>query len=68
MPWVQFEADHDFRPAAEPRVTVAYRAGMRLNVVRECADQAVSLGRARRVRAPRAGEREAYEIRHVGGG
>jgi hypothetical protein len=37
--WVRFTGDFDFSPAAlGGRSTTAYRAGMELNVTRECAD------------------------------
>lgn len=41
MPWVKFNEDFDFHPKAEPRVTVAYKAGASEMVTRECAKVAV---------------------------
>lgn len=37
--WVEFDADFDFHPEAEVRVTIEYKAGMRCQVTRECADK-----------------------------
>ncbi len=35
--WVRFVKDFDFSPGARNgRVTIAYKAGMRVNVTREC--------------------------------
>lgn len=49
--WVRFEKDFDFNPKAmNGRVTIAYKAGMKLNVTRECADKAVAAGRAAKVK------------------
>lgn len=54
MAWVLFTADHDFRTGAlEVAQTIAYRAGMRCSVLRECADQAVGLGRAVEIKTPK---------------
>ncbi|RVD15370.1 MAG: hypothetical protein EOS73_16025 [Mesorhizobium sp.] len=54
--WVRFTGDFDFSPAAlGGRSTTAYRAGMELNVTRECADLAVAKGKAVRGRKPRKG-------------
>jgi hypothetical protein len=45
--WVRFTADFDFSPAAfGGRSTTAYKAGMALNVTRECADKAIGAGKA----------------------
>lgn len=52
---VFFLADYDYSPAADPRVTIAYRAGMELTVKRECGLAAVAAGKARQVKAPRRG-------------
>lgn len=48
--WVRFLADHDYRPAGDWRTTIAYKAGMRCSVTRECAEQAGA--KARAVRTP----------------
>lgn len=48
MPWVRFTADHDWKP--RPAVTIAYKAGMTLNVPGAAADEAVARGRAVRMR------------------
>jgi hypothetical protein len=54
--WVRFTGDFDFSPAAlGGRSTTAYRAGMELNVTRECADQAVAAGKAVAGRKSRKG-------------
>jgi hypothetical protein len=44
MARVRFLADHDYRPTR--RVTIAYKAGFVGTVKRDCADQAVALGKA----------------------
>ncbi len=52
--WVRFTADFDFSPAAfGGRSTTAYKAGMVLNVTRECADLAIAAGKAVAGRKPR---------------
>ena len=39
--WVRFTADYDFSPEARAgRVTIAYKAGMVMNVTRECSEKA----------------------------
>lgn len=54
--WVRFTGDFDFSPAGlGGRSTTAYRAGMELNVTRECADAAVAAGKAVKGRKPRKG-------------
>lgn len=50
--WVKFLKDHDFTPAAEPRVVIAYKAGMVRNVTRECFNQAKKRGAAVETKAP----------------
>lgn len=47
--WVRFAADFDFRPPGA-HWTTAYKAGMRVNVTRDCARAAGE--RAVRVRTP----------------
>ncbi len=45
--WVKFTGDFDFSPAARKgRVTIAYQAGTVKNVTRECAGQAIDVGKA----------------------
>ena len=52
--WVRFTGDFDFSPAAHGgRSTTAYKAGMELNVTRECADAAKAAGKAIAGRKPR---------------
>lgn len=52
--WVRFTADFDFSPVAlGGRSTTAYKAGMVLNVTRECADLAIAAGKAVAGRKPR---------------
>ena len=54
MAWVRFTGDFDFSPAAHGgRSTTAYKAGMVLNVTRECADKATGAGKAVAGRKPR---------------
>ncbi|PLR28145.1 hypothetical protein SGCZBJ_03820 [Caulobacter zeae] len=52
MAWVRFTSDHDFTPAADRRRTTAYKAGQVRRVTRECAGQAIGLGRAVTVATP----------------
>lgn len=51
--WVLFTQDFDFTPARLPTVTVAYLAGMRRRVTRECAARAILKGKARPTVNPR---------------
>lgn len=51
--WVRFLADYDYRL---PQATIAYLAGMVLNVPSAHADAAVAAGRAVRLKTPRKGE------------
>lgn len=52
--WVRFTADFDFSPAAlGGRSTIAYKAGMELNVTSECAAAAKAAGKAVAGRKPR---------------
>ena len=44
MPWVRFTADFDWSPRYG--ATIAYRAGMVLNVTRRCRDGAVKANKA----------------------
>lgn len=42
--WVRFTASFDYKPKRS--VTLAYRAGDTVNVVRECAEAAIKAGAA----------------------
>lgn len=44
MARVRFTKDFDYKP--KPNTTIAYLAGSEETVRRECADQAIALGRA----------------------
>lgn len=62
--WVRFTADLDFSPAARKGwVTLAYKAGTTANVTRECAELALRLGRAEKVRAPNRSEEDDVDRR-----
>ncbi|RDL51804.1 hypothetical protein BLJAPNOD_02945 [Ensifer sp. M14] len=50
MVWVKYTANHNWE---QPGFTIAYRAGMHLNVTRACADEAVERGVAVRTAAPK---------------
>lgn len=50
MPWIRFTKDHNW---VQPGFTIAYKAGMHLNVTRACADEAVPAGKAVRAGAPK---------------
>lgn len=47
MARVKFTKDFDYKP--QPSVTIAYEGGREYTVRRECADQAIALGRAEEV-------------------
>jgi len=47
---VRFTADYDYKPT--PMITLAYKAGTVAYVRKECAEQAVRLGRAEAVDIP----------------
>ena len=50
-PWIEFTADFDFSPAASKGAsTVAYKAGMKSNVTRECAEKALAAKKAKEVK------------------
>jgi hypothetical protein len=47
--WFKFDRAYDFKPAAKPQVTIAYKPGT-YNVTRECADKAESAGAGKPVK------------------
>lgn len=48
MPWIKFSEDFDFSPAASKGLsTLAYKAGTKANVTRECAEKALAAGKAK---------------------
>jgi hypothetical protein len=49
MAWVRFSANFNW---VQPGFTIAYKAGMALNVTRACADEAISKGVAVKIAAP----------------
>jgi hypothetical protein len=51
MPWARFTADFDWRPSGATW-TVAYLAGMRCNVTRDCLAAARAGGAAAGISAP----------------
>lgn len=51
MAWVKFTEDFDWWPS--PQVTIAYKAGMTLNVTRRCAEIAKAKGKAVSCASPR---------------
>ncbi len=50
MPWLRFTDKFNW---VQPGFTIAYKAGMHLNVTRACADEAVERGVAVRTAAPK---------------
>jgi len=54
--WVRFTKDHNW---VQPGFTIAYKAGMHLNVTRACADEAVTAGKAVRAKREAADGKEA---------
>lgn len=53
MSWIKFTADYDYR---KPAFTIAYKAGMVLNVPSACATLAIAAGKAVRLRKTRKDE------------
>jgi len=53
MAWVHFTEDFTWH---KPSFSIAYKSGMTLNVKRECAQLAVTKGRAMFIATPRRGE------------
>ena len=49
--WVRFTADFSWR---RPAFSIDYKAGMTLNVTRDCANAAVAAGKAERVKRERS--------------
>jgi hypothetical protein len=58
---VKFSEDHDYRPS--PRVVIAYKAGNVYSVKRDCADEAVALGRGVEIDPPSREERQRPVMR-----
>lgn len=68
MTWVHFTSDFNYR---KPSFTIAYKAGMKLNVKADCADTAIAQGKAIKLRAPKRGEvtdSHGYESENSGSG
>lgn len=59
MAWVRFTADYDWSPRYG--VTIAYKAGMTLNVTAACATLAIAAGKAVRMRKARKDEEPVEE-------
>lgn len=59
MPWIEFTEDFDWKP--KPQVTIAYRAGMALNVTTACANDAVRKGKGKRLKRGFHAGRDACE-------
>ncbi len=57
MPWVNFVRDFNYK---KPSFTIAYKAGMTINVKKDCADEAIAQGRAKAMKTPRKGEAVSY--------
>jgi hypothetical protein len=54
MPWVLFTEQHCWTPPEERRVSILFKpTGVPILVRKHCADEAVRLGRAKRVAAPK---------------
>lgn len=56
---VHFTSDYDYVPSDEPRVTIAYKAGMELTVKREAGEAAVAAGKAEELAPPKREEADA---------
>ena len=57
MAWVHFIEDFNYM---KPSFTIAYKAGMTLNVKKDCAEEAIAKGCAKAVKAPRKGEEPTH--------
>lgn len=57
MAWVHFIEDFNYM---KPSFTIAYKAGMTLNVKKDCAEEAIAKGCAKAVKAPRNGEEPTH--------
>ncbi len=53
MPWVELSSPFNFIPSGAPRTSIKYPVGVHF-VKTECADRAIALGVAKRVRKPQA--------------
>ncbi|WP_157813715.1 hypothetical protein [Sinorhizobium meliloti] len=60
MAWVRFDKKFHW---VQPGFTIAYRAGMSLNVTRACADEAISKGVAVTIAAPRKENTDGKEAK-----
>ncbi|RVH50701.1 hypothetical protein CN212_10545 [Sinorhizobium meliloti] len=60
MAWVRFSANFNW---VQPGFTIAYKAGMALNVTRACADEAISKGVAVKIAAPRKENTDGQETK-----
>ncbi|RVG22969.1 hypothetical protein CN233_30310 [Sinorhizobium meliloti] len=60
MAWVRFSANFNW---VQPGFTIAYKAGMALNVTRACADEAISKGAAVKIAAPRKENTDGQETK-----
>jgi len=60
MAWVEFKRDFYW---VQPGFTIAYKAGMTLNVTRSCADEVISNGAAVKVAAPRKENTDGQETK-----
>jgi hypothetical protein len=66
MPWVRFTGDFNWSPVRHRnRVTVAYKAGMRLNVPRACRDAAAAAGKMEETESLHAESRKSPRPRDV---
>lgn len=60
MAWVEFKRDFYW---VQSGFTIAYKAGMTLNVTRSCADEVISKGAAVKVAAPRKENTDGQETK-----
>lgn len=60
MAWVRFSANFNW---VQPGFTIAYKAGMALNVTRACADEAIRKGVAVKVATPRKENTDGQETK-----
>lgn len=58
--WVRFTDNFNW---VQPGFTIAYKAGMTLNVTRACADEVISKGAAVKVAAPRKENTDGQETK-----
>lgn len=68
MTHVLFTEAFDFTPKEDRRVTLSFKAGHQGAVRKDCADQAIAAGKAKKVPAPSRKKAEQDPLDHDGDG